>query len=143
MPEGALTNTNVLALSLSLMKMSVKKTSDKAGDRSNRIFFKLKKKKCKSLKEIYRETRPLQEKPSVDLHEEGLSLSPLVRDIECPTLSPSRPNSVEIPSSSMLPSSPHWNEDSSSSEMSNIDSIPSPSTERQVCEAQHSIEEEV
>jgi hypothetical protein len=91
------------------------------------------KRKMKSLTEIYKQTHPIQEKTSVDFEEERLS--PLVKDIECPTLSPPPPNTVntvEIPSNS-----------SSSSEMSSIHSILSPSTERQVCEAQGRIEEEV
>lgn len=100
----------------------------------------MKKRKMKSLTEIYKRTHPIQEKTSVDFEEENLT--PLLKDLECPTLSPSPPNTLEIPSNSIVPASPHSNS-ASSSEMSNIHSILSPSTERKVCEAQERIEEEV
>ncbi|XP_019198992.1 PREDICTED: uncharacterized protein LOC109192742 [Ipomoea nil] len=71
------------------------------------------------------------------------SVSPLLRDVECPPLSPSLPKTAEIPSSYHnigVPSSP---DSDSSSEMSSIYSTLSPYTEREVCSAQGRIEEKV
>jgi len=105
------------------------------------FFFRMysnKKKKMKTLAEIYSRTTPMHESPSLGVAEEGLS--PLYNSISFPPLSPSPPNTLGIPSNSIIPAPPH---SPSSSGMSSINEILSPYTERKVCEAQGRIEEEV
>ncbi|PHT51788.1 ATP synthase subunit alpha, mitochondrial [Capsicum baccatum] len=81
----------------------------------------------KTLAEIYSRTTPMHESPSLGVAEEGLS--PLYNSISFPPLSPSPPNTLGIPSNSIILAPPH---SPSSSGMSSINEIHSPYTERKV-----------
>nr|UYR95209.1 ATPase subunit 4 [Gentiana crassicaulis] len=104
------------------------------------------KRRYRRVDDLYARTAPIdnartdpvdKSEKSVDFEEE--SLNHFFEEIECPSLSPPTSHTVEIPSNSIIAASPPENS-CSSPEMS---STLSPSAEREVCEMQEKIEEEV
>lgn len=97
------------------------------------------KRKLRSLEEVYRRTRRLDDNPTVNFGEEG-ELDPLLQDQECPSLSPPR----EHPSSTNLTSNNRSSPDSTTSSAgSDINATLSSSAEGAVCATQEEIEREV